>query len=171
MSKVSQMVDLLLLKYPVSIFNLRPQLHGMDERIVEFITGNKVAAVCCLDADNKPYCFSCFYAFDKERHLLYFKSGAAAHHSELLLQNPVVAGTINPDKLNSLAIKGIQFTGSILDSRNELCFEAANLYHKRFPFALAMPGDIWTIQLEVIKMTDNTLSFGKKIHWNLHELV
>jgi uncharacterized protein len=143
----------------------------MDERIVEFIGGQKVATVCCVDAENQPYCFCVFYAFDKERQLFYFKSGAASHHSEVLLQNPVVAGTINPDKLNTLAIKGIQFNGRIIEAEGELASDASSVYHKRFPFALAMPGEIWVIQPEVIKMTDNTLNFGKKIHWNLHELV
>lgn len=143
----------------------------MDQRIVEFINGQKVATVCGVDAENNPYCFSCFYAFDKERNLLYYKSGGGAHHSEILQHNPVVSGTINPDKLNSLAIKGVQFNGRVLDPADEICSEASPVYHKRFPFALAMPGDIWIIRLEVIKMTDNTLSFGKKIHWNLHELV
>jgi uncharacterized protein YhbP (UPF0306 family) len=88
-----------------------------------------------------------------------------------LLQNPVVAGTIHQDKINTLAIKGIQFTGRILDPNNELCSQAESVYHKRYPFALAMPGDMWTLQPETIKMTDNTLSFGKKLHWQLHELV
>ena len=142
----------------------------MNERIVDFISQQKVASVCCVDAENHPYCFSCFYAFDKERNLIYFKSGSAANHSQLLLQNPAVAGTIQPDKLNTLAIKGVQFTGRILDGKDELCSQTESVYHKKFPFALAMPGEVWTLQLEVIKMTDNTLSFGKKLHWQLHEL-
>jgi uncharacterized protein YhbP (UPF0306 family) len=142
----------------------------MNERIVDFINQQRVAGVCCVDAENNPYCFSCFYAFDKERNLLYFKSGAAAHHSQLLIQKPVVAGTIQPDKLNTLAIKGVQFTGRILDAKDEACSQAETVYHKRFPFALAMPGEVCTLQLEVIKMTDNTLSFGKKLHWQLLEL-
>jgi hypothetical protein len=37
--------------------------------------------------------------------------------------------------------------------------------------ALAMPGHIWTIQLTEIKMTDNTLGFGKKIAWSRSEMV
>lgn len=143
----------------------------MNERIVDFINHQRVAGVCVVDAENNPYCFSCFYAFDEERNLLYFKSGSSAHHSEILIKNPVVAGTIQQDKLNSLAIKGVQFTGRILDAGNELCSHAQSVYHKRFPFALTMPGEVWTLQLETIKMTDNTLSFGKKLHWNLHEEV
>ena len=141
----------------------------MNERIVDFINHQRVATVCSVDAENKPHCFTCFYAFDAERMLIYFKSGSNAHHSQLLLKNPVVAGTIQPDKLNPLAIKGIQFTGRILDPNDELCSQADAVYHKRFPFALAMPGEVWTLQPETIKMTDNTLSFGKKLHWSLFE--
>jgi uncharacterized protein len=142
----------------------------MNQRIVDFITHQRVASVCCVDEENMPYCFSCFYAFDEERELLYFKSGSSAHHSQILLQNPVVAGTIQADKLNTLAIKGIQFNGRILHPKNELCSHADSVYHKRFPFALAMAGEIWTLQPEVIKMTDNTLSFGKKLHWQLRQM-
>ena len=147
------------------------QFFYMNERIVDFINHQRVASVCCVDEDNNPYCFSCFYAYDAERNLLYFKSGSGAHHSQILVRNPVVAGTIQQDKLNSLAIKGVQFTGKILHPKNELCAHAESAYHKRFPFALTMPGEIWTLQPETIKMTDNTLSFGKKLHWSLGEEV
>ena len=151
--------------------NLRAQLHIMDERIIEFLINQKLATICAVDADGYPYCFSCFYAFDKERQLFYFKSGANSHHAGLLLRNPVVAGTINPDKLNTLAIKGIQFTGHMADRSDELSAEASSVYHKRYPFALAKPGEMWIIRPEEIKMTDNTLGFGKKIHWSLKEMV
>lgn len=147
------------------------QFFYMNERIADFINHQRVASVCCVDEDNNPHCFSCFYAFDAERNLLYFKSGSSANHSEILVQNPIVAGTIQQDKLNSLAIKGVQFTGKILHPKNELCAHAESAYHKRFPFALTMPGEIWTLQPETIKMTDNTLSFGKKLKWSLHEEV
>jgi len=83
----------------------------------------------------------------------------------------VVAGTIQQDKINPLAIKGIQFTGRILNPSTEACSDAETIYHKRFPFALTMPGEIWTLQPDTIKMTDNTLSFGKKLHWHLHQVV
>lgn len=137
----------------------------MNDRIVDFIEGQRVATICCVDEENKPYCFSCFFAFDKEKHLLYFKSSANTYHGPLLEKLPHIAGTIQPDKLNPLAIKGIQFSGAILPGSNDLCVDASTVYHKKYPFALAMPGDLWTVQLHHIKMTDNTLSFGKKITW------
>jgi uncharacterized protein YhbP (UPF0306 family) len=44
--------------------------------------------------------------------------------------------------------------------------DASSHYHKKYPFALAMPGEIWTVQINSIKMTDSKLGFGKKITWN-----
>lgn len=143
----------------------------MNERMVDFITHQRVVTICCVDAENHPYCFSCFYVFDEEKKLFYFKSGSISHHSKILQQNPVVAGTIQPDKLNPLAIKGIQFTGQIVHSKNELCLHAAATYHKRYPFALSITGDIWMLQPLTIKMTDNTLNFGKKLHWQSNEVI
>ena len=81
------------------------------------------------------------------------------------------AARVQPDKLNPLAIKGIQFTGQIVHSKNELCLHAAATYHKRYPFALSITGDIWMLQPLTIKMTDNTLNFGKKLHWQSNEVI
>ena len=143
----------------------------MNERIIDFMTHQRVANICCVDAKNRPYCFSSFYVFDAEKKLLYFKSGPSTHHSQILQQNSIVAGTIQPDRLNPLAIKGIQFTGQIVLSKNEPGLHAESIYHKRYPFALGMAGDIWVLQLQTIKMTDNTLSFGKKLNWQLTRLI
>lgn len=139
----------------------------MNEHIVDFIQKQKVATLCCVDEEMSPYCFSCFFAFDDVNHLLHFKTSASSHHARLLQQNGRVAGTINPDKLNALAIKGIQFRGQVLATDDPLAAGAGTLYHKKYPFALAMKGDVWTVRITTIKMTDNTLSFGKKIIWEL----
>jgi uncharacterized protein len=137
----------------------------MNENIIKFIEKQKVATVCCVDDENNPYCFSCFYVFDKSAHYLYFKTSPSSHHSSLLEKNPAVAGTIQPDKLNPLAIKGIQFLGKILDADVVSLSTAKAFYHYRFPFAVVMPGDVKIIELIEIKMTDNSAGFGKKILW------
>ena len=135
----------------------------MEKRISRFIKSQKVATICCVDADNKPYCFSCFYAFDENKMQLYFKSSVGTHHMQLLKEKPFISGTILPDKLNPAALQGIQFSGSLID-RIE-CASAKSAYHLRYPFALAMSGTVYTIELQWIKMTDNTLSFGTKLIW------
>ena len=78
-----------------------------------------------------------------------------------------MAGSVLPDRLNTLAIKGLQFTGQLLNENDPLASDASVLYHKKYPFAVTMKGDVKAIKLTAIKMTDNTLSFGKKIMWEL----
>jgi uncharacterized protein YhbP (UPF0306 family) len=138
----------------------------MNETIILFIQKQTCATVCCVDENNKPYCFSCFYAFNAEDGLLYFKSSSGAHHSSLIKKNAFIAGTVLPDKLNTLLVKGIQFEGVVLDANHSLVKNAARYYHKKYPIALAMQGEISVIQITHIKMTDSTKGFGKKITWS-----
>ncbi len=141
----------------------------MNETINRFLQQQICASICCADEQGRPYCFSCFYAFNPEEGLLYFKSSADAHHSALIKNNPVIAGTILPDKLNKLVVKGVQFEGVILDSKHSKTEKASGNYHKKHPLGLAVPGEVWTIEISHIKMTDSTLGFGKKIVWNRGE--
>jgi uncharacterized protein YhbP (UPF0306 family) len=39
-------------------------------------------------------------------------------------------------------------------------------YIKRFPYAAVAPLNIWVIEPDFMKLTDNTLGFGKKLIWN-----
>jgi uncharacterized protein len=138
----------------------------MNGHIIQFIKKQTCASVCCVNEQGSPYCFSCFYVFNSEEGLLYFKSSASAHHSTIVSNNFSVAGTILPDKLNVLMVEGLQFTGSILPEDHPSTQQAAMHYYKKNPAALAIPGELWTIQIDQIKMTDSTLGFGKKITWN-----
>jgi uncharacterized protein YhbP (UPF0306 family) len=158
--------------YNVTVHHLSnciDKMVNMNDRIVSFINEQTVATLCCVDAGNQPYCFSCFYAFDKNKNLLFFKSSANTHHAPILNQNPTVAGAIQPDKLNRLAIKGLQLNGTVVNAHDPLYVDASDIYYKKFPFALVMPGDLWIVQLDAVKMTDNTLAFGKKINWERQE--
>jgi len=142
----------------------------MNKSIVDFIDKQKIASVCCLDEEKNPYCFSIFYVFDHIDRRLYFKSSASSNHAQYLFDHRKVAGTIVPDKLNILAIRGIQFTGTILCDNAALSHHATIEYHKRIPMALTMPGEVWVIQLETVKLTDNTISFGHKVCWQREDL-
>jgi len=138
----------------------------INDSIAQFIEKQKTCSLCCIDESGKPYCFSCFYVFNHQQGLLYFKSSSKSKHSGLLPFHPHIAGTILPDKLNILIIKGIQFEGTILPANHFLTDEATKFYHKKNPAGLAVPGDIWIVKIDNIKMTDNTLGFGKKITWS-----
>jgi uncharacterized protein len=138
----------------------------MNEIIIQFIKEQACASICCVDVTGKPYCFSCYYAFDETAGLLYFKSSANSHHAQLMGKKSFVAGTILPDKLNKISIKGIQFEAIVLDAQQPLVKQTLGIYLKKHPLALAIPGDIWALEINHIKMTDSTLGFGKKICWD-----
>lgn len=137
----------------------------MNEIIKLFIGEQTCSSICCVDETGQPYCFSCFYAFHADAGLLYFKSSENSRHAGLMKKNPFVAGTILPDKLNKISIKGIQFEATVLDTQQPLVKRSLGIYIKKHPLALAIPGEIWALQINHIKMTDSTLGFGKKIIW------
>ena len=138
---------------------------NLDRTIEYFIKENKIASICCVDEQNKPHCFHCFYAFDEKNCLLFFKSSISSLHSKLFAENSNIAGSILPEKHNFLALKGIQLTGEILGEFSSRQINPDAFYHNKFPLALAKPGKVWCIELLKIKMTDNTNFFGKKLSW------
>ena len=141
----------------------------MHSAIVDFANKQKVASISCVDDHGFPYCFSCFYSFNPESGLLHFKSTESSYHCMLLMKRRQVAGTILPNKLNTLAIQGIQFQGELLEDDDPLAEDASKSYHLKYPFAIAMSGKVWTIKIQQIKMTDNTKGFGTKHHWSAEE--
>jgi uncharacterized protein YhbP (UPF0306 family) len=143
----------------------------MNDSITHFLQKQTCATICCVDGNGLPYCFNVFYAFHPGKARLYFKSSERSRHTSLMATHSQVAGTILPDKLNSLLIKGVQFTGTAMMAIDSLPEQAAFYYYKRFPFALAMTGELWLVELQSIKMTDNSKGFGKKLSWNKEENV
>lgn len=138
----------------------------MNDPIASFISQQTAASICCMDEKGMPYCFSCFYVYNSKEHLLYYKSSNDTRHSSLLQQSPWVAGTILPDKLQNLLVKGVQFEGTLLAEEDPLAQNAAEQYYIKNPMAMAIPGHVWTIRIDNIKMTDSSLGFGKKITWS-----
>ena len=137
----------------------------MDSNIIEFLEKQTCASICCLDEHNIPWCFSCYFIFNPGEGLLYFKSSPGARHASMMKKNPFIAGTVLPGKLSKLRVRGLQFEGVVLDPIDQLTLDASRYYHKKNPIALAMPGEVWTIQINHIKMTDSAMGFSKKITW------
>jgi hypothetical protein len=138
----------------------------MNENIIRFIQKQTCTTLCCVDDQGNSWCFSCFYAFNSREVLLYFKSPDDTYHSTLIKKNPGVAGTILPDKLNKLSTKGIQLVGEILQQQHLLAKNAYMNYHKKYPMALALPGDMFTVRINYIKMSETLLGVIKKSLWN-----
>jgi len=143
----------------------------MDDIIVSFLQNQRVVTICCTDEDGKPYCFPCFFAFNSKQGLLYFKTTSSSYHSLLLAKKPEIAGSILPDKLNILALKGVQLEGIVLPPDHFLMHNSSRYYYKKYPLALVIPGEIYAIQVNGIKMTDGAKGLGKKITWKRKEAV
>lgn len=136
----------------------------MDKKIGAFMDGQKNLTFCSV-IDNIPYCASCFYAYMSDGNFILFKSDKKTKHISNALINNNVAGTIIPDVDKIGTIKGIQFSGKFIVPEGDLIEKAKKKYYSKYPFALAIGGDLWAIELLSVKMTDNTLGFGKKLVW------
>ena len=133
--------------------------------ISDFISNNQVSTVCFSDSNSNPYCINCFFVFDLKNKLLIFKSSPGTNHHEMIIPDSLVAGTILPEKIDVMKLKGIQFTAKIISEVEIENLNSASNYYFKNPFAVAIPGYIWAVQLQTIKFTDNTLVFGKKTKW------
>ena len=133
----------------------------MDERIVKFLKKMHLASVCAIDDDGQPYAFSAFYAFDEISFSLLLASSHESSHVKFLKNSKLVAGTVTLDTKIVGKIEGVQFQGVM----SEASESGREIYFKRFFYAKAMDPKIWSISLEKVKFTSNTLGFGKKIFW------
>ncbi len=141
----------------------------VSKDILQFLDQQKCVNICCLKPNGMPYCFSCYYVFNAEDMTLYFKSSNDTSHISHLLLNKNIAGTILPDQLKNLVVQGIQFEGFFIKDDEVVYKKASKKYHSKFPFALMIPGKVWVVQLNTIKMTDSTKGFGAKINWKRNE--
>ena len=137
-------------------------MNPVDESIVKFILKNQVLTMATCDGTT-PYCCSIFYFFDLHRGCFYFMSSKETKHIQHAIKQSSVAGTIVSGNTNTTNIQGIQFTGRFYQPEEEELGKAKKGYLKKFPMALLFNSVLWAIEMELIKMTDNTLGFGKKI--------
>jgi uncharacterized protein YhbP (UPF0306 family) len=136
----------------------------MDANIIEFLKKQTVMTLATCKS-NVPHCAMCFYVYDEEHKFIVFKSKPTTEHVQQALANNKVSGSILPDKFIPAKTSGIQFYGTFYkDDKNKHAF-AAHHYYRKYPFAAAMPGELWIIELDKIVFTDATLGFGKKREW------
>ena len=137
----------------------------IDKRIVDFIKRHHVLTLATASSEGVPYCAACFYAYDKERNRLIFTSDDATFHAQQMLQNAKVAIGITLETRIVGKVQGIQICGTAKRGDDE----DKRLYIKRFPYAALAPLNIWAVEPSFMKLTDNTLGFGKKLIWNNQE--
>ena len=138
----------------------------MDELFLKFIKRHHVLTLATVDSDGMPYVANCFYAYDKERNLFVFTSDTSTRHGEHMTLNPSVALSIVLETRVVGRVQGLQITGDVERGDDK----AHRCYIKRFPYASIAPLTLWMVRPSMMKLTDNTLGFGKKLIWRNEEL-
>ena len=137
----------------------------MDERFIKFIKKHHVLTLATVNSEGMPYVANCFYAFDAKRNLFVFTSDLATRHGAEMAANSSVALSIVLETRIVGRVQGLQVTGRALRGDDE----ARKCYITRFPYAAAADLELWMVAPTMMKLTDNTLGFGKKLVWQSAE--
>lgn len=119
----------------------------------------------CVGAEGSLWCANAFYIFDEDDVAFYLLSDTTTRHGQVIGQQTWTAGTINNQPETITEIRGIQFRGEIRLLNEEEAVCSRMRYNTRFSIARTISAPMWAIRLDELKMTDNTLGFGKKIYW------
>ena len=138
---------------------------NIDKKIITFLKKHHVLTLATA-VNNIPWCANCFYAFDADLVQLIFTSDDDTRHAKEALQNSIVSGSVVLETNVIGKIQGIQFQGIIMKAEGEVLKNAKQQYLHRFPIATLMNTNLWVLEINHIKMTDNRLGFGKKLIWN-----
>lgn len=136
-----------------------------EKKITSFIARHHVLTLATATADGMPYCAACFYAYDKERNVIIFTTDDTTTHGQQMIANANVACAINLETRVVGKVQGLQVCGVVRRGDEQ----DKSTYIKRFPYAAVAPLNIWAIEPSFMKLTDNTLGFGKKLIWNSQE--
>lgn len=137
----------------------------MNKKIITFLKENDVFSLSTCDKHCNAWTAPCFYVFDENLQKIIFLSKKNTKHIYQAIKNNNVSGSIIGKDLKISKIQGIQFTGKFKIPCKDKLEYYEKLYLKKFPFAKFSKSEIWLIELKYVKMTDNTLGFGKKIIW------
>jgi uncharacterized protein YhbP (UPF0306 family) len=137
----------------------------MDPRITRYLLSRNVLTLATV-CKGAPYCCNLFYAFDDRLTRFYFLSSTETQHIRHALENELVAGTVTSPSRQIARLRGIQFTGRFFKPEGLVEQAGRQLYLRRFPLAVMAHAELWAVDAERIKMTDNTLGFGTKLHWS-----
>lgn len=137
----------------------------IDDRAVKFFKKHHVLTVAtCINGE--PWCANCFYAYLKEKNALVFTTDPETRHGKEFRINTLVAGSVVLETPVIGKIRGIQFQAVVSEPQGDDLKLARKAYLKRFPVAMLMETHLWIAELTLVKMTDNSLGFGKKLLWS-----
>lgn len=138
----------------------------VDERITRFIAKHHVLTLATVGESGEAWVANCFYAYDPRRNLFIFTSDTSTRHGSEMVKNGKVALSVVRETRIVGCVQGLQVVGNARPADDE----AHKTYIKRFPYAVVAPLTLWMVEPELMKLTDNTLGFGKKLIWQKEEL-
>lgn len=133
----------------------------IDKKIEKFISSHHVLTLATSTKDGQPYCCNIFYAYDKQEARFIFTSDNHTHHTQMMIENSNVAASIVLETRIVGKVQGLQITGRI----EKASADDKSIYIKRFPYAAVADLQLWRLEADYMKLTDNTLGFGKKLTW------
>lgn len=137
----------------------------IDKKIDSFIRKHHVLTLATSTPAGEPYCCNCFYAYDAATAAFIFTSSEQTRHAEMMAQNNRVAASVVLETRTVGKVQGLQITGQV-----KRAIEGDKmLYIKAFPYAAVADLELWRLQADWMKLTDNTLGFGKKLIWQRSE--
>jgi len=142
----------------------------IDKKITEFINEHHVATFTVSDGKD-IWSWHALYVYLVEENLFVIASESKTKHIQMLLNggNSVLAGAIALETETIGLIRGVQFKAEIKICNGTILNKYRLRYLKRFPYAVLVGGDLWTIKMTEIKFTDNRLGFGKKLIWKVSD--
>ena len=137
----------------------------IDKKIERFIAKHHVLTLATSTPDGEPYCCNCFFAYDKASAAFIFTTDTTTHHGQMMQANPRVAASVVLETRTVGKVQGLQITGKVLPAEDG----DKMTYIKAFPYAAVADLSLWRLQADMMKLTDNTLGFGKKLIWHREE--
>lgn len=134
-----------------------------EKRITAFIRKHHVLTLA-TSADGMPWCANMFYAYLAERNLFVFTSDDHTRHISDARRNERVAVSIVLESRIVGRLQGLQAEGVIRPAGEDEA-DVRKAYLKRFPYAAVADLHLWVVEPSMMKLTDNTLGFGKKLIW------
>lgn len=119
----------------------------------------------CVASEGELWCANAFYVYDPQRVAFYLLSEETTRHGQMTGKQAPAAGTVNGQPKTVALIRGVQFKGEIRLLEGDEAAEKRALYVRRFQVARVLSAPVWELRLDELKFTDNTLGFGKKLHW------
>ncbi|MDR2936864.1 MAG: pyridoxamine 5'-phosphate oxidase family protein [Rikenellaceae bacterium] len=146
-------------------FSASPDTAAPHPETIRFLKAHHVLTLATA-SNGAPYCANLFYAWLEPGEMFVFTSEGHTRHAAEAVANPRVAGSVMLETRIVGKIQGVQLCGRMFRPEGELLKRARMRYLKRFPYAAFADLDLWVLEPDFLKLTDNRLGFGKKLIWN-----